>query len=222
MKASEFDNTVFAAMGTTPFVDDLAAYNRLERFGFVRFVFFPGMLFDTRQSWWGQGRFRPETHEGVDLCLFESAGGAIRRLDDTIGVPAAFAGRVVRIMDDFMGKTVVVAHAPENRSGARRLTLYAHIRPDDQLAVGDDLTVGAVFARIAPVRSTKTPLPPHLHLSFARQAALPPIDELEWPVLNRVDRRAFYDPLPVLGCDYRLMDYFPALKNFDAFSPVGA
>ncbi|MGM0453064.1 MAG: peptidoglycan DD-metalloendopeptidase family protein [Thermodesulfobacteriota bacterium] len=218
-----FENTVCSQVGRTAFADALLVRNGLDAAGFLRFVFFPGMLFESWHSWWGNGDFRPVTHEGLDLCLVESGAGQIMRFDDTIGVPAAFSGRVVRIMDDFLGQTVVIADYPESGQSAasRVLSFYAHVRPEKSVTVGDWVAAGQMLGRVAPIRSGKSPLPPHLHLSMARAEALPPVNELEWPVLNRADRRAFYDPLPVIGCKYRMKGYCPDGKDVGAFLPVG-
>ncbi|MFO7930432.1 MAG: hypothetical protein R6U97_03410, partial [Desulfosalsimonas sp.] len=73
----------------------LAYANGLEqRAGFRHFLFFPGMLFASRQKWWADGGLRPGFHEGLDLCFFEGAEGCRFRLDETARVPAAFDSRV--------------------------------------------------------------------------------------------------------------------------------
>lgn len=203
----------------TVFVADLVRVNRLDRIGFRRLLFFPGMLFNSNETWWGSGGARSSSHEGLDLCFFESEDMQAFRVDENVQVPAAFSGPVVRIMDDFLGKTIVTSHGRDSGADARVYVFYAHIRPQKDLGLGDSLAAGECFARIAPVPS-KAPLPPHLHLTIGRADRLPPLDAMSWPRLNRVDRNYFHDPLPILGWPYRIL---PGFNNsaHNTFKPCG-
>jgi len=189
----------------TDFIEDLIRANRLDRFGFRRLLFFPGMLFDRNETWWAGGGLRSFSHEGLDLCFFESDDLRTFRFDDTVRIPSAFSGRVVHIMNDFLGRTVVVQHFPDSVNVPPVYVFYAHTRPDKELAIGDPLTPGECFACIAPVIIKKIPLPSHLHLTIGRADRLPPVQTLSWPRLNRVDRDCFIDPLPVLDWPYRIL-----------------
>lgn len=204
----------------TQFVSDLVGLNGLDEMGFSRFIFYPGMLFGSTEKWWGAGGSRPSAHEGLDLCFFETRDRRRYRLDETVRIPAAVSGRIIRIMDDFLGRTVVV----ESRcrpAAAPFYTFYAHIRPDMELREGDALSAGTAFAAIAQIRSPKVPLPPHIHITMAAAAAMPPVDTLSWPVMNRLDRSVFSDPLDVLSCEYIVEQYAPVVSGFRTFEPVG-
>ncbi len=202
------------------FVSDLGALNGLDRMGFFRFIFYPGMLFGSSEKWWGVGGSRPSAHEGLDLCFFEARDGRRYRLDETVRVPAAVSGRIVRLMDDFLGRTVVVESRCHQQAGAF-YTFYAHIRPDKALQEGDTISAGTVFATISPIRSPKVTLPPHLHITMAAADALPPVGTLSWPMMNRLERSVFFDPLDVLSCEYIVEQYSSVVSGFTSFEPVG-
>jgi hypothetical protein len=191
----------------TSFAASLVRENRLDELGFSRFLFYPGMLFDSPDKWWGRPGFRHSRHEGVDLCLFETAAGGLCRLDSAAVVPMAGDSRVVRIMDDFLGRTVVAARRPPDAAERVLLTLYAHIRPDPGLTVGDRVADGSVFARIAPIGESGPPLLPHLHLSLAWAESLPDCRQWTWKMLNRCGSRSFLDPLERLGIPCRVIPF---------------
>lgn len=180
------------------------------------------MLFNSSHSWWGTGRPRPYTHEGVDLCFFESETGNRYRLDDSTRVPMAATGRILAIIDDFIGKTIVCDYFCGLETSRPAYVLYAHIRPEQGLRIGDAVEVGECIARIAPVDPKKSPLPPHLHLSLVLQEALPLPGFFDWRYLNRLSRDAFIDPAIQCGLFERNMDiivFDPATNTFDGFLP---
>ncbi|MFO8113613.1 MAG: hypothetical protein R6T92_13995 [Desulfosalsimonadaceae bacterium] len=200
------------------FFDQLIALNQLDRFGFKRWLFYPGMLFGSRRTWWGAGRPRPFTHEGVDLCFFEAADGRRYRLDPAVRVPASENGTVVAMVDDFIGKTIVCTHTGNWGAGVPVYILYAHVVPSEALTPGAAFQKGEPLAQIAPADPGKTPLPPHLHLSVIRKDALPhPLPpSFGWPYINRLDRDAFYDPLSLAGPtkgSVRIIDFDPAMDE---------
>ena len=203
------------------FVADLVACNRLDDMGFSRFLFFPGMLFGSCEKWWGSGGARPSAHEGLDLCFFTGHGDRRYRLDETVSVPMAFDGKIVRIMDDFLGRTVV-ARSQHPSAMTYFYAFYAHIRPDKALREGDTLSAGTVFAAIAPVLSPTAMLPPHLHITLADACRLPPVDALSWPVMNRLSRSVFFNPLDLLPCEYAVLGYASFAAGEDPFKAVGS
>ncbi len=208
----------------TTFSDRLIAINRLDRLGFRRWLFYPGMLFCSRSSWWGAGRPRPFTHEGADLFFFEADGAKTYRLDPSIIVPVMGDVVVEVIIDDFIGQTVVCRHLCGLGTGAPVWALYAHVVPLKGLRPGSVLSEGQGIAHIAPADPQKTPLPPHLHVSVLRMEALPsPLPRpLDWAFLNRLDRDAFFDPLPLAGIredTMRIIDFDPAMGGFDEIIP---
>jgi hypothetical protein len=207
-------------MPSSEFVSTLVRMNRLDQVGFDRFIFFQGMLFNTLKKWWGDSGIRKSSHEGVDLCFFKGHYLQKFRLDETIRIPTIFAGKIVQVMDDFMGKTVITSHVLNDECPAGFFVFYAHIQPDSQIKVGDILEHGEPFATIADISGIPAPIPPHLHISMAWEKLLPPVDRLSWEFLNRVDRSVFIDPLICLNTPYSILTERPGKKTIDQFTPI--
>ncbi|MDO9264236.1 MAG: hypothetical protein Q7U02_09745 [Desulfosalsimonadaceae bacterium] len=199
------------------FISRLVDINHLAALGFERFIFFPGMLFNSMEKWWGRSGLRPASHEGLDLCFFAGKGGAKFRLDETVRVPMVYDGIIAHMMDDFLGKTVVTRHDFGNAGNGPVLSLYGHVHPDPHLKIGDRICRGDVFASIADTFGRSRLLPPHLHISFAKAWMLPQAGELTWEMLNRADRAVFIDPMNALGADYSVIYYDGAVNLFESY-----
>lgn len=205
--------------GRTGFVRDLLIENRICRtIGFDRLLFFAGMRFGSQKSWWASGRPRPQSHEGLDLCFFAGRTGRYFRLDETVRVPAAFDSRVAAMIPDFLGTTVIAAHEMGGCAG-RCFVFYAHITPEKGLHPGQRLEAGRCFARISG-ENKKRWLPPHLHLSMAAEKNLPPLERLDWPMVNRLDRNLFMNPEQILDSDFQEVEFTARTDLYAAFVPV--
>lgn len=206
------------SLPASDFLFALMVSNRLDARVFKHFVFFEGMLFGSPKKWWGKPGLRPFSHEGLDLCFFETPTHELRRLDETIGVPALYDGQVAHMTDDFLGRTVVFRH--DFQEHPPWLSLYGHLNPDQNLKTGDHVRPGEIFARIAGFKDRKKLLVPHVHISLADPRRLPPANRLEWEFLNTVDRSVFIDPLSVIRPEYRVMPYEGPVNLADVFVPV--
>jgi len=201
------------------FAEHLIFGNRLDALAFEHFVFYPGMLFATSDKWWGKPGRRHASHEGIDLCFFQTTDGRCGRLDDSIRVPMAEDSRIVRIMEDFLGQTLVAERKPSGAGNRRLYTLYAHICPDDGLSEGDRLARGEMFARIAPVADSGPPLPPHLHVSMAWADQLPDCREWSWKLLNQCGSGCFLDPLQWMALPHQILPFSFEMDLFSRFTP---
>ena len=200
------------------FIHQLSAANHHERIGMERLIFYPGMLFGTAEKWWGRPGCRHSHHEGIDLCFFETGSGGYYRLDETTRIPMAEDGRIVHIMEDFLGQTVAVQ---QTEAGGRAfLTLYAHIEPAKGLSVGDRLSCGEVFARIAAINNPKIMLLPHLHISMAWADQLPDYADWTWKRLNHCGSECFVDPLTRMHLPHQVFSFEFGMNPADAFTPV--
>ena len=92
------------------FTRRLVAINNLDSDGFSHWLFHPGMFFLDENKWWGDGGRRRVPHEGVDLCFYRTAGAENRRLAPRTRIPAMADGRVLAIIDDFLGKSIILHH----------------------------------------------------------------------------------------------------------------
>jgi murein DD-endopeptidase MepM/ murein hydrolase activator NlpD len=185
----------------------LVKANELYEQGFERWAFHPGMLFNAAEKWWGKPGPRGEPHPGVDLCAFLNAAGEVVRLDEGARVPAAFGGRVVAIMDDFLGRTVVVEH--QDGAGDRFCTFYAHTVPRADLRVGDPVAESEVIATIAGTAGSKSGIRPHLHLSLARVSGSIYYPELDWRRLGSSAALELVDPLPFFDLPHVVLQAVP-------------
>ncbi len=93
------------------FTKTLIQKNRLDKRGFSDWVFLPGMLFKSPDKWWGDRGKREKPHEGLDLCLFRDNQDKIVRLDGKIMIPAIYDSIVVRIIKDFIGKSIFLENS---------------------------------------------------------------------------------------------------------------
>lgn len=170
---------------------------------FDRFLLPPGTRFGDRRQWWDDCA-RPRPHEGIDLFWYRKCGGEIGRLGPGTRVPALAAGRVVRIVEDFLGHSIFVAHEAE-QGGRILLTVYGHLAPS--LAAGEEVREGGLLAEVARPRSDR--VPPHLHLSTVRLPAAFPLGRLDWRLLQTSPEADFYDPLSLLSCPWEEITALP-------------
>jgi murein DD-endopeptidase MepM/ murein hydrolase activator NlpD len=175
------------------------------------FVFHPGMLFDSREKWWSQGK-RASSHEGIDLCLIHQPNHNPTPLSAGLPVLSPAPGVVAAIIDDFLGQTVIISHRPACDTHPEWVSLLAHIHPCPELRKGQLIEAGQ------PVGWTKSfPRPRgmlcHLHLSVG--VLLQPKNyTLTWPELIKRDLVDFKDPLPLLASPWEI---WHDLSNWFAF-----
>lgn len=165
--------------------------------GFTEWLFSPGMLFGAREKWWGTGGRRERPHEGIDLCFYRDAKGKKRCLNENTLVPTIYEGEVVRIIDDFLGKSAFLGH--NIFSGQKRLfTVYGHIRPDEKIRAGRILEAGSVLgclAKTGPYANIRG----HLHISVALISELLSLERLDWKILEDKKKVTLLDPLPIIS-----------------------
>lgn len=187
-----------SALGRSSFTTYLIRENGLEAFGFEEWFFYPGMLFKDTKKWWGDRGDRKRPHEGLDLCFYRDRHGSILPLGEKTKIPVLYDGIVVKVMDDFIGRSVVVEH-PGYRKGLRRLvTLYGHTIPLPTLQPDRIVRAGEPLAILAPTDKSKNELPPHLHLSIAWVGPEISFDQLHWKAMETLQDLTWIDPLPLI------------------------
>ena len=147
-------------------VPDFHEWLRLltEESGFKSWIFLPGMLFGDRIEWWGDGCRRRTEHEGLDFATGILPNGEICGIPEGVPARALADGEVAAVLDDFIGKTVVVRHSTISRpNGDIFHTLLSHIQP--QVRRQDAVAKGRIIGKV--VKSAKAGAPAHLHLSGA-------------------------------------------------------
>jgi hypothetical protein len=181
------------------FMEFMLERNRPPMDGFHRWVFHPGMLFQAQGKWWGDQGLRTVPHEGLDLYSFEAAGGKLKTVDHQTQIPAAFAGQVVKIDRDFLGKSIFISHAIYADAGRQLLSAIGHTVPKEGLKPGRHVAAGEVIAMVAGFTGKKTNLPPHLHLTFAWVPKDVRLDQLTWNNLGHDPGIRLIDPLTVIS-----------------------
>jgi murein DD-endopeptidase MepM/ murein hydrolase activator NlpD len=180
------------------FLVHMVKNNRPHMDGFHQWIFHPGMRFSSWETWWGDKQERPACHEGIDLYSFEDSNGILKTVDENTKIPAAFAGKIVKITNDFLGKSIYIRHEIYTESGRQLYTAYGHTAPLDSLEIGKKVAEGEIIAYIAGFPGKKTSVSPHVHITLAW---IPPAiypDQLNWNYLSHVPTITLIDPLPVI------------------------
>jgi hypothetical protein len=184
------------------FFDYLLSANRPRLDGFRHWIFHPGMLFQARQQWWGLEQSRPTPHEGLDLCRFEDIAGNPSSLDDSTVIPAPFAGTVVNISGDFLGRSIFLAHDLEPMAGRRLYTAVGHTTPRKSLVAGQLIAEAEIIASVSTPVNPKTTVPPHLHLTLAIVPDTVAPEQLTWKYLSTGTEIRLLNPLEVFPTNF--------------------
>lgn len=182
------------------FLESLVRLNRLDAAGFATWDFLPGMRFGERAAWWSGGAQRATPHEGLDICLYRTGEGRRLPLGAGARVPALWPGEVVALTLDFLGVSVFVAHAWQDREGRRLHSVYGHLDPRPGLAWGILLAAGEEVGAVAQPSGSRGAAPPHLHLTVALVGGGSGPGRLDWNTMRESSRVRLLDPLPIL-CD---------------------
>ncbi len=189
-----------APPATCRFTRQLVSANRLADRGFSEWLFYPGMFFLDKNKWWANSGLRAAPHEGVDLCFYRTAAGEHRRLAPRTRVPAVADGEVLAVIDDFLGKSIIIHHRGWKDAHGRVCTIFGHTEPPAGLSPGDRVIAGEPVARLADALRTGGP-GPHLHVSLALVDRRLSGKDLSWPTLSGSASVLFLDPLPLLTGD---------------------
>lgn len=179
------------------FFDYLLACNETALSGFKSWLFQPGMAFNSGETWWGEKRPRPTPHEGIDLCCFKDGVGQFRQVGPDLQIPATFAGQILKLGRDFLGKSIYLGHEIQAADGRQLCTAYGHTRPLVSLRVGQPVAAGEIIAALAAGKKTR--VPSHLHLTLAWIPVAIDPDRLDWQNLGRDPAITLIDPLSILA-----------------------
>ena len=190
------------SLRNTRFTEFLIQKNALHEGGFKGWIFYPGMLFNSIDKWWGDQGKRDRPHEGLDLCLYKDRKDRILRFGEKTKVPAIYDGVVVGIIDDFLGKSVIIEHLFSDRDNNRLCTIYGHTIPENNLRIGKIVKEGDVIATLADSSRSKTNIFPHLHISIAWASKSISYDRLDWNSIAALDSFTLLDPLLIIDCHH--------------------
>lgn len=166
------------------YLETLCRVNDLEKSLKIDWLFYTGMLFNSRDKWWGDFKFRATAHEGIDISFYRTQAGEIKCFDNSIKVPAMDDGKIVNICDDFLGQTLVVKHKAPAYSDRQIFFIYAHIIPEKQLKTDRIIKKKEVIAKVCDTNRNRL-LTPHLHFScIETQLDIQP-EELNWKLFSK-------------------------------------
>ena len=173
---------------------------------FGRWLFLPGMLFNGSDRWWGGKGTRNVPHEGLDFCLYEDGRGRILHLGAGSSVPAMYDGTVVGIVDDLLGKTIVMEHRFPQVPAFRLITVYSHTKPARGVRPGEAFKAGDSVAAIASPGATGKAVDPHLHVSLGWPSGAVDLRRLNWQ--NMTEGLVMFDPIEAVDGPFKA--YSPA------------
>jgi murein DD-endopeptidase MepM/ murein hydrolase activator NlpD len=191
------------------FHERLLSFNSLDSLGFKEWIFHPAMLFGSLDKWWGDLGKRQRPHEGLDLCLYRTKEGNIHQLTVGAKIPVIFAGQVVKVSHDFLGKSAFVRHDAYYSNGSQLYTIYGHLKPGKYIRPGKRLREGDIIGVIADTGDNRMTVPNHLHVSIAGIPNTVPVLELGWQTINEPTKVVLLDPLSVIECPYSIVSEFP-------------
>jgi murein DD-endopeptidase MepM/ murein hydrolase activator NlpD len=183
----------------------IVSSNKLESKGFREWLFLTGMLFNARQKWWGDHGPRAAPHEGLDIGIYRTESLETCRLPEGALVPAVFSGEVVKLCDDFLGKSIFVKHDTIRSGPSHLFTIYGHTEPRQGIRQAAQIAEGDLIASVAHAANRRRSIPSHLHVSLAWiDDGLSP-EVLGWEKIARSEI-VLVDPMPVLDLPHSVID----------------
>jgi hypothetical protein len=191
-----------SSLKKTRFTEYFIQANASGEDGFKEWIFCPGMLFNALDKWWGDQGKRDKPHEGLDLCLYRDRRDRMHRLDEKTKIPVIYDGTVVGIVNDFLGKSVIIEHGLTDSDKNRFCTIYGHINPHKGLHVGRIVKEGDIIATLADLCNSKVKTLSHLHISIGWASKFISYDKLDWETIGAPNTLTLVDPLYVIGSHY--------------------
>jgi len=177
------------------FTDHFLRINNLQE-DFQSWHFQPGMAFGSPDLWWGQRKPRPCKHEGLDLAFYLDQHGQSRSLPASANFGPLIDGIVIKIFDDFLGKSILIHHP--NYDQGQIYSIFGHTNPLPHLQAGCKVSMDKSIGSIANFTPKIHGPLPHLHLSFFKLSTdLSPLS-LNWSMLSNSGKVLLVDPLKML------------------------
>jgi hypothetical protein len=184
-------------LNKTNFTDFFISENGLDEGGFKEWVLYPGMLFKASGKWWGDRGRRSTLHEGLDFCLYRDGQDRIHQIDAGMKVPVLYDGAVVGIVNDFIGRSIIIKHYIQEVNDREFITVYGHTVPNDDICIGRTVGTGEVIAAVAGLSESVQGMSPHLHISIGIPVSETiSYDDLDWD--NIEEKMTLIDPLKVI------------------------
>jgi murein DD-endopeptidase MepM/ murein hydrolase activator NlpD len=174
--------------------------------GFREWIFCPGMLFQSTDKWWGKRGKRNRPHEGLDLLVYLDHEGTTRHIDETFPIPMLADGRIVGVMPDFLGESIIVEHPSPEGKTENILTMYGHTHPLKHVKPGVAMKKDDIVAMVAGRGQTAFTMSPHLHITIARTLSPVSYDTLTWDVISIFESLVLLDPLDFINFPFMVVE----------------
>jgi len=179
----------------TRFTEMLIKENGLDPDDFQSWAFWPGMLFNSPDKWWGDHGRRDFPHEGIDFCLYMDRSGKLLRFGAQTRIPVMHDGLVRALFADYLGLAVIIEHEhPQNRN-EKLISVYAHTKPKKEIQPGAVVKEGDIIATIAETHRSKAKILPHLHYSIGRPSTDLVYEPFVWNIMRDPARVALLEPI---------------------------
>ena len=132
----------------------------------------------------GRSGRRYTPHEGLDLHRYEDIGGLTKTVDQHTKIPGAFAGYIVKIDRDFLGRSIYMSHAIFRAGGRQLLSAFGHTVPRESLQTGGS---GPPVRSSRPSREAPATKPCWRRICTFTFAWVPvplALDRLDWKTLS--------------------------------------
>lgn len=148
---------------------------------------------------------RARPHEGLDLCLYRDRENQIIHLKEGAKIPAVYDGVIVRIIEDFLGKSIFIEHSLSTFDRSRLYTIYGHSIPHPELSIGKTVQQGDTIGTIADANRSNTHILTHLHISLGWTTDIISHDKLDWETISKQGVLTLLDPLEIIDGGYRIL-----------------
>lgn len=192
------------ALKKSRFTEIFIHHNAIGKFGFMEWVFYPGMLFHSQYKWWEKGGMRQRPHEGLDFCFYRDMAGQNHSLNEKTKIPVMYEGEIVGIHNDFLGKSLFMRHNIFDDCGNGLHTIYGHTSPCRGVDIGRVFREGETIAVVTEAKKKDTQIPPHLHISVAWLPKSFPYNRLSWEAMGDRSVVTFCDPLEFIDGKYKV------------------
>jgi hypothetical protein len=187
------------------FCELVVNHNNLSEQGFVQWAFYPGMLFQSMERWWDNGGNRDKPHEGIDLCLYNDQSGSTRVLDKAARIPGMHRGCVKNIIDDYIGKTIFMAHDIYNGTEKQLYSIYGHAELLGKTERGVILEEGEIVGSISGTEDKRLTILPHVHISVAWIPESFSAEHFDWKIMNESPDITLLNPLDIFNGNYTIL-----------------
>jgi len=146
----------------------------------ITWLFYPGMLLESRAKWWGDFGKRSCAHEGIDICFFRKGNREITPLAKNANIPAIDKGLILNRCKDFLGESLVISHEGVHSLYPKVVFVYSHLEIEKELVPGCRIEKDQVIARTFDTSKKRSNLLSHLHLSCVELMEEVPLEDLNW------------------------------------------